>query len=229
MSSSLQRARPQMIGPWTSRAIACTASKSPGEAMGKPASMTSTPRSHQGLGDFQLLGQVHAGAGRLLAVAQRGVEDDEAVGRLIQSCIRGSAETQKPWDLIVPGSVISNRIRVQVTAYLGRSPPREEEQTQQDSLGKYTMRKQPLAYRNVKKPPQNCNASFSAPFCCCLRRLGDCGTCEDPHISSNELLNTNTKDVINGDGISVMLGPGAAWLGHWRGSRASLFDRHNEQ
>ena len=45
MSSSLQRARPQMIGPWTCRAIACTASKSPGEAMGKPASMTSTPRS----------------------------------------------------------------------------------------------------------------------------------------------------------------------------------------
>ena len=33
-----------MTGPWTSRAIACTASKSPGEAIGKPASITSTPR-----------------------------------------------------------------------------------------------------------------------------------------------------------------------------------------
>src|SRR4051812_11463983 len=33
-----------MIGPWTSRAIARTASKSPGEAIGNPASMTSTPR-----------------------------------------------------------------------------------------------------------------------------------------------------------------------------------------
>ena len=33
-----------MIGPWTSRAIRWTASKSPGEAIGKPASMTSTPR-----------------------------------------------------------------------------------------------------------------------------------------------------------------------------------------
>ena len=33
----------------------------------------------QGAGDLQLLGQVHAGAGRLFAVAQRGVEDDEAV------------------------------------------------------------------------------------------------------------------------------------------------------
>ena len=32
-----------MIGPSTWRAIAWTASKSPGEAIGKPASMTSTP------------------------------------------------------------------------------------------------------------------------------------------------------------------------------------------
>ena len=32
-----------MTGPSTSRAIAWTASKSPGEAIGKPASMTSTP------------------------------------------------------------------------------------------------------------------------------------------------------------------------------------------
>ena len=34
-----------MMGPWTSRAMACTDSKSPGEAIGKPASMTSTPRA----------------------------------------------------------------------------------------------------------------------------------------------------------------------------------------
>ena len=38
------RASPQMTGPCTSRAIAWTASKSPGEAIGKPASMMSTPR-----------------------------------------------------------------------------------------------------------------------------------------------------------------------------------------
>ena len=38
------RARPQMTGPSTSRAIAWTASKSPGEVIGKPASMMSTPR-----------------------------------------------------------------------------------------------------------------------------------------------------------------------------------------
>ena len=45
MSLSLQRARPQTIEPVTSAAMACTASKSPGEAIGKPASMMSTPSS----------------------------------------------------------------------------------------------------------------------------------------------------------------------------------------
>ena len=33
------------------------------------------PQIHQRLGDLELFGQVHAGAGRLLAVAERGVED----------------------------------------------------------------------------------------------------------------------------------------------------------
>jgi len=45
MSPRLQRARPQMIGPSTSRATAFTESQSPGDAAGKPASMMSTPRS----------------------------------------------------------------------------------------------------------------------------------------------------------------------------------------
>ena len=45
MSSRLQRARPQMMGPWTSRATELTDAQSPGEAAGKPASITSTPRS----------------------------------------------------------------------------------------------------------------------------------------------------------------------------------------
>ena len=42
MSSSMARARPAMRGPLTSVAIALTASKSSGEAIGKPASMMST-------------------------------------------------------------------------------------------------------------------------------------------------------------------------------------------
>ena len=42
MSSSMARARPAMRGPLTSVAMACTASKSSGEAIGNPASMMST-------------------------------------------------------------------------------------------------------------------------------------------------------------------------------------------
>ena len=45
MSERLERARPQMIGPRMSLEISCTASKSPFEAMGNPASITSTPSS----------------------------------------------------------------------------------------------------------------------------------------------------------------------------------------
>ena len=44
MSWKPVRASPQMTGPCTSRAMASTASKSPGEAIGNPASMMSTPR-----------------------------------------------------------------------------------------------------------------------------------------------------------------------------------------
>ena len=42
-SFSLQRARAQIVVPFTSRAMVATASKSPGEAAGKPASITSIP------------------------------------------------------------------------------------------------------------------------------------------------------------------------------------------
>ncbi len=44
MSALWVRARPQMTGPSTLPAISLTASKSPGEVIGKPASITSTPR-----------------------------------------------------------------------------------------------------------------------------------------------------------------------------------------
>ena len=44
MSALCVRESPQMTGPWTWRAIASTASKSPGDVIGKPASITSTPR-----------------------------------------------------------------------------------------------------------------------------------------------------------------------------------------
>ena len=59
------------------RAIRWTASKSPGEAAGKPASMTSTLRRTSWRATSSFSAAVSAGAGRLLAVAQRGVEDPE--------------------------------------------------------------------------------------------------------------------------------------------------------
>ena len=43
MSAAWARARPAITGPCTSRAIARTAWKSPGDAIGNPASITSTP------------------------------------------------------------------------------------------------------------------------------------------------------------------------------------------
>ena len=43
-SAAAVRERPQMTGPLTPRAMACTDSKSPWLATGKPASITSTPR-----------------------------------------------------------------------------------------------------------------------------------------------------------------------------------------
>ena len=43
MSALCVRASPQITGPSTCRAMASTASKSPGEVIGNPASMTSTP------------------------------------------------------------------------------------------------------------------------------------------------------------------------------------------
>ena len=82
MSSRVQRASPAMIGPCTSRATALTASQSPREAAGKPASITSTPSSRERARHPQLLRLRHAAAGGLLAVAQGGVEDQDSVGSL---------------------------------------------------------------------------------------------------------------------------------------------------
>ena len=72
--------------PRTSRAIACTASKSPSLAIGKPASITSTPSrsSWRAIASFSC--EVHAAAGRLLAVAQRGVEDADEFAHGVVSC-----------------------------------------------------------------------------------------------------------------------------------------------
>ena len=79
MSLEFIRASPQMTGPFTLAATAATASNSACELIGKPASMMSTPRAAScwAISTFSLAGQVDAG--RLFAVAQRGVEDSYLV------------------------------------------------------------------------------------------------------------------------------------------------------
>ena len=80
MSSRLQRARPQMIAPCTSRATALHAL--PIAARGGRKSGLDHIDAELGkrARHAQLLGLGHAAAGRLLAIAQRGVEDQYSVG-----------------------------------------------------------------------------------------------------------------------------------------------------
>ena len=69
-----------MVAPRTVSAISRTASKSPGEAIGKAGFDDVDAQIDQRLGDLQLFVEVHAAAGRLLAVAERGVEDRDVAG-----------------------------------------------------------------------------------------------------------------------------------------------------
>ena len=79
------RCRPRCTGPGRDHragdlgAIARTASKSPGEAIGNPASMMSTP-SRASCWATSTFSTMFSGARRLLAVAQGRVEDDDPVG-----------------------------------------------------------------------------------------------------------------------------------------------------
>ena len=90
MSRSLARDSEQMVESLIALAMACTASKSPLELAAKPASITSTLQPLQLARDAQLLVLGHGRAGRLLAVAQRGVEDDQLVCH-VDSCFGGQA------------------------------------------------------------------------------------------------------------------------------------------
>ena len=81
MSLKFARASPQITASLASRAISLTASKSPSEAIGKPASMMSTPISSRSVAICSFSSRVMVAPGRLLAVAERGVEDEDAVLR----------------------------------------------------------------------------------------------------------------------------------------------------
>ena len=64
-----------MTGRRISVAMRRTDSASAGEAIGKPASMMSTPSSVELTGEQQLFGRPQRKPGRLLAVTQRRVEN----------------------------------------------------------------------------------------------------------------------------------------------------------
>ena len=80
MSPGVTRASAAITGPRTLVAISRTASNSPSPEIGKPASRMSTLEPGELLRDLDLLGPRERDAGRLLAVAQRRVEDPYLIG-----------------------------------------------------------------------------------------------------------------------------------------------------
>ena len=68
-----------MIGPWTCAGDGLHRLEVAGRGDGEAGLDDVHAEVLEGAGDLELLGQVHAAAGALLAVAQRGVEDDDAV------------------------------------------------------------------------------------------------------------------------------------------------------
>src|SRR2546421_3257586 len=92
MSWKLVRARPQITGPCTSRAIDSTASKSPGEVIGKPASMMSTPR------------RASCCAISSFSARFREIPGDCSPSRRVVSKIRTRSSSRLPW---VVSSVMS--------------------------------------------------------------------------------------------------------------------------
>ena len=80
MSFSFARASAHTVLSVIAFAMSCTASKSPFDDAGKPASMTST-RSRSSWRAMRVFSSLrHRCAGALLAVAQRRVENDQVVG-----------------------------------------------------------------------------------------------------------------------------------------------------
>ena len=80
MSAGLQRARPQMIGPCDLARDRLHRLEIARRGDGEAGLDHVDAEVLEGVSHLELLAEVHAGAGRLLAVAQRGVEDDQAVG-----------------------------------------------------------------------------------------------------------------------------------------------------
>lgn len=78
ISPLAQRASEATVQFVTAAAMACTLLWSIGDAMAKPASITSTPSFSSWPGHFDLFRQIHAAAGGLLAVSQSRVKNFNA-------------------------------------------------------------------------------------------------------------------------------------------------------
>ena len=85
MSRSLHRARPQTDEPVTSAAMARTASKSPTDAMGNPASMTSTPSAASARAISSFSAMFMLAPGDCSPSRKRGIKDPDPV-RLGRRC-----------------------------------------------------------------------------------------------------------------------------------------------
>ena len=79
-SAAWARARPAMTGPSTWRAIALHGLEVARRGDREAGLDDVDAEARELVGDLELLGRVQRDAGRLLAVAQRGVEDDDPVG-----------------------------------------------------------------------------------------------------------------------------------------------------
>ena len=83
MSARLQRASAAITGPLMCVETVRTASASASEAIGKTGFDEVHAQRRQLAGHLQLLVDPHREAGRLFAVAQRGVENDEPVSHSV--------------------------------------------------------------------------------------------------------------------------------------------------
>ena len=92
------RASAAITGRRTSRAICRTASESAGEAIGNPASMMSTPSASSARAIASLAVTSSEIAGRLLAVAEGRVEDDDAVRVVLMVSMVGSGRSRSQSD-----------------------------------------------------------------------------------------------------------------------------------
>ncbi len=128
MSSALQRARPQMTGPVDLAGDGLDRLEVAGRGDGEAGLDHVHAEFLERVGDLELFGEVHAGAGRLFAVAECGVEDDELAGRrgAVVGHEQGLRKGKNPGSQ-VPGS-FSRRRRCRLRTRLG-PPVREEKQS----------------------------------------------------------------------------------------------------